>query len=67
MALLTRPVLVYLIGPALSAGGVISREDPRWGLLVVNVGRPVESALLGSGRPGVVLVVRSDVRRRLVL
>lgn len=31
VALLTRPVRVYLIEEALS-GGVISREDPRWGL-----------------------------------
>lgn len=36
VALLTRPVRVYLIDPGAS-GGVISREDPRWGLPRVNV------------------------------
>ena len=49
-----------------SSGGVISREDPRWGLLVVNVGRPVEGALLGPDRSEVVRAERSDVRRRLL-
>ena len=50
-----------------SSGGVISREDARWGLLLVKVRRPIEGALLDSDRSGSVRVERSDVRRRLLL
>lgn len=57
---------MYLIASSPS-DGVISREEPGWGLFLVNVRRAVVGALLDSDRSGTALSGRSEVRRFLLL